>query len=43
MLVHVPQIQGSAVVGHSAVVGAGVGSGVTGDLVGDDVGALPPP
>ena len=43
VLVHVPQIQGSSVVGHSAVEGAGVGSGVTVDLVGDDVGALPPP
>jgi hypothetical protein len=46
LLVHVPQIQGSLVAGHSsavAVVGAGVGFGVTGDLVGDDVGAGPPP
>ena len=43
VLVHVPQIQGSSVAGHSAVVGAGVGFGVTGDLVGDDVGAVPPP
>ncbi len=34
VLVHVPQIQGSSVVGHSAVVGAGVGGEVFGAVGG---------